>query len=336
MQRASTDDTNDNDNTLTEQNPTQNPTPKRELNAIGIQLKHLLRNDTNNCRIKHAVDIEDYMKNVSRSLYPTNEKTIKQIYKHSEKHDERLITDLGVNYTLTEEYLQAFKKKMMDECDKLIHEVKVKKNKLKIMETAKINSTITLINNDERDKKIETECLKKISTLPDEIIRLISSFVLTNEVRLILIKTKYDNTLNNIMMKMNRGTLIRCIQQYVKNNNKLFKSIDCNGSKDGTLDNILKEYHFSRYRGDLDYSRRKTEQITKFITELEEMDKFIKLLQNIMDNRYKSNNETIDYLKQRLIRNYHTCIYISNKSIENAKNKRITRKETMQINQTTN
>ena len=65
------------------------------------------------------------------------------------------------------------------------------------------------------------------------------------------------------------------------------------------------------------------------------MDKFIKLLQNIMDNRYKSNNETIDYLKQRLIRNYHTCIYISNKSIENAKNKRIARKETMQIKQRT-
>ena len=67
-------------------------------------------------------------------------------------------------------------------------------------------------------------------------------------------------------MKMNRETLIRCIQQYDKNNNKLFKSIDCNGSKNGTLDNILKEYHFSRYRGDLDYSRRKTQQNTKFIT----------------------------------------------------------------------
>jgi hypothetical protein len=304
-------------------------TNDEQLNDVGIQLKRLLRNDYNNVRIKNATDIEDYMLIVSKSLYPTNEETVKNIYRYSEKGDEPCINDLKVNYKLTENYLQAFKIKMMNECDKLINEAKVKQVKLTKMENKKIEDTIVVINKNEKDTKIETEYLNRISILPDEIIQLIGSFTLTNDMRLKLIKSKYDSILNNIMMKLNVQNLNKFMQQYVKLNNKLF--IKISKSTSGKLDDLMKEYNFSRYKCIIDYSARKTTKITNFITELEDKYKFIYLLQNMMNNKYK---HTDNYLKEHLIHCYHTCIYISNKLIENSVKKRNVRKQNKLTQQT--
>jgi len=297
-------------------------TNDEDLNSVGIQLKRLLRNDYNNIRIKNATDIEDYMLMVSKSLYPTNEKTIKNIYTYSENGNEPCINDLKVNYKLTTEYLQAFKTKMMNECDKLIHEAKVKQVKLKKMENKKIEDTIAVINKSESETKIETDCLYKISTLPDEIIGLIGSFTLTNDIRLKLLKSKYDSILNNIMMKLNVKTLNKFIEQYVKMNNGLFQKID--EITNGNLDDLFKEYQFSRYKR-IHYSTRKSRKITNIITELEDKYKFIYLLQNMTNSRYIN---TQNYFKDHLIHCYQTCIYISNKSIENSVKKRNIRKQT--------
>jgi hypothetical protein len=210
---------------------------------------------------------------------------------------------------------------MMNECDKLIHEAKVKQVKLKKMENKKIEDTIAVINKSESETKIETDCLYKISTLPDEIIGLIGSFTLTNDIRLKLLKSKYDSILNNIMMKLNVKTLNKFIEQYVKMNNGLFQKID--KITNGNLDDLFKEYQFSRYKR-IDYSTRKSRKITKIITELEDKYKFIYLLQNMTNSRYIN---TQNYFKDHLIHCYQTCIYISNKSIENSVKKRNIRKQ---------
>lgn len=296
-------------------------TNDEQLDAVGIQLKHLLRNDFNNDRIKNATDIEDYMKKVSKSLYPKNEETIKNIYRYSEKGDEPCINDLNVNYNLTEKYLQAFKTKMMNECETLIQEVNVKQIKLKNIEKQKIEHTIIAIINNEKETKIETEHLNKISTLPDEIIRLIASFTITNDMRLKLIKSKYDSILKDILMKMNVQTLNKCIEQCRIMNNKVFKNI--NKITNGKLENLFKEYQFSTYKR-VDYSTRKTIKITDLITELFDKYKLINLLQNMLNNHYRN---TQNYLKHNLINCYHTCIYISKKCIENSVKARVNRKQ---------
>jgi len=287
------------------------------INEKGIQLKKLLGNHYNIVRIKNSKDIADYMTTISKSLYPSNENTIMNIYKYSMNEDESMINDLSFNYKLVEEYITAVKNKLITECNTILNDLQNKKEKLEMIKYNKIENTIAAIKKNDKDTKIEIDTLVRINQLPSEIKNLVSEYAMTNDLKIILFKSKYDDMgVHNIMMKMNMKYLNNCLKQNVLNKKILYNKI--HKLTNDRLNDLFEEYNFTRYNC-IDYTNPKTVKIATFLKELDDMYNLICMLNTMMNNKYR---KTQHYFKEYLLKCYHNCLYISNKSIENSITKR--------------
>jgi hypothetical protein len=281
---------------------------KSLLNKTGIKLTNLLRSDMNSIRIKNSSDIEDFIKLTQRSLYPSYEKTKIDIYNFTDNNDS-IISDLSLNYDLTEKYLHTFKSVMNNELNKIFKNVVIKKMKLKKIEEQKFQKKIETIKQNDKETKIERECLNKISILPNDIIRLIESYTLTPRLRLILIKQKYDNVMFNIIKKMNVKELNKFINKTHDMRKRIYIYL-CHNERSKNMTELLKEYDiFGNFF--ISTSITKTLKIKKILDNMDNHYKFLTLLQNM--NKY---SEICEKIIEHLIKCYNTYIYISNRTTE--------------------
>jgi hypothetical protein len=274
----------------------------------------------NNTRIKDSNDIDDFIKITQRSLYRSDEDTMINIYNHSDDNDnnESSINDLNLNYSLTEQYLHTFKSVMNNEVNKLIKNLLIKKEKLKEIEEKKFQNKIVKIQQNYKETKIETEYLTKISILPTDIIRLIESYMLTPEIRLILIKQKYDNDMFNIINKMNVKTLNTIIRNPSNERRRIYTYLRMQEPIQ-YFKELINEYNIrDNY---IRISIKKPFKIKHIIDNMNNHYNLLKLLQNT--NKY---NNVCREITTYLIKCYNTCIYVSNRSVENSLNKRKERK----------
>jgi len=297
---------------------------KSLLNKTGTKLTNLLRSDMNSIRIKNSSDIEDFLKLTQRSLYPSYEKTKIDIYKFTNENDS-IINDLSLNYSLNEKYLHTFKCVMNNELNKIIKNLVIKQEKLKEIEETKFQNKIETIKQNDKDTKIERECLNKISILPNDIIRLIESYMLTPELRLILIKQKYDNVMFNIIKKMNVKELNKFINKTHHMRKRIYIYL-CHNEPSKNITELLKEYDiFGNFF--ISTSITKTSKIKKILDNMDNHYKFLTLLQNI--NKY---SEICEKIRVHLIQCYNTYVYLSNRTTE----KNIIKRNEQKLNRQTN
>jgi len=282
---------------------------KSLLNKTGIKLTNLLRADMNSIRIKGSSDIDDFIKLTQRSLYPSIEETKINIYKFTDDND-RIINDLSLNYSLNEKYLHTFKTVMNNELNKIIKNLVIKQVKLKEIEEKKFQNKIETIIQNDKDTKIETEYLHKISTLPTDIIRLIESFMLTPSLRLILIKQKYDNEMFNIINKMNAKTLNTFINRPGNIRRRLHIYLQKQKFPTKYAYELIKEYNIGDYYH-INTSNKKSIKIKNIIDEMNNKHNLLKLLQNM--NKY---SELCEKITEHLIQCYNTYIYVSIRTTE--------------------
>jgi hypothetical protein len=283
---------------------------KTFLDKTGLKLKKLLFTDMNTTRIKDSKDIDCFIRITKRSLYPSNEESVLNIYKYSNDDDNtnNKINDLKENYNLTEKYLLAFKSVMNNELNKLLQEVNTKQETLKEMEEMKFQKKIKKILQQDKDTKTEAECLKRISMLPNDIIMLIESYALTPELRLTLIKQKYDTDMFNILNKMNVKSLNTFINQ--SNNIRTRKyTYLCIQQPMDYFDTLLTEFNIKNNR--VCVLGKKSSKIKSIVDDLSNYYNLLELLKNT--NKYSNVCRNIT---QNLIQTYNTYIYISNRTIE--------------------
>lgn len=283
---------------------------KSLLNKTGIKLKNLLLTDMNNTRIKDSNDIDDFIKITQRSLYRSDEETMINIYNHSDYNDNNEISihDLNQNYSLIEKYLHNFKCVMNNEVNKLIKNVLIKQEKLKEIEEKKIQNKIVKIQQNYKETKIETEYLIKISILPTDIIRLIESYILTPEIRLILIKQKYDNKLFNIINKMNVKALNTFIRDPGNVRRRMYTYLRMQEPRQYFYE-LINEYNTRD-----NYIRISIKKPFKIKSIIDNMNNYYKLL-ILLQNTNKYNNVCRE-ITTYLIKCYNTCIYVSNRKTE--------------------
>ena len=281
---------------------------KSLLNKTGIKLTNLLRADMNSIKIKNSSDIEDFIKVTQRSLYQSYEKTKIDIYNFTDDNDS-IINDLTLNYKLNEKYLHTFKTVMNNELNKIIKNLVIKQEKLKEIEEKKFQKKIETIIQNDKDTKIETEYLNKISILPNDIIRLIESYMLTPNMKLLLIKQKYDNEMFNIIKKMNVKELNKFINKTHNMRKKIYIYL-CHNEPSKNIPELLKEYDiFGNFF--ISTSINKTIKIKKILDNMDNHYKLLTLLQNM--NKY---SEICEKIIEHLIKCYNTYIYASNRANE--------------------
>ena len=284
---------------------------KKQLDKTGLKLKHLLITDMNGKRIKCSKDIEDFIKITQMSLYPSDEETMIDIYNFSNDNDnnDSIINDLKQNYYLTEKYLLTFKSIMNNEVNKLIKNLVIKKETLNEVEEKKLNNKIVKIKQNDKDTKLEGEILNRVSILPSDIINLIRGFVLTHEIRLLLIKQKYDNDIFNIINKMNATVLNKFINRPGNVRRDINRYLT-QQSQSKYFSELIKEYNI---RGHLyiNLSLKKPIKIKYLIDEMNNKYNLFKLLNNM--NKY---NDVCNKIIEHLIKCYNTYIYISNRTTE--------------------
>jgi len=283
---------------------------KSLLNKTGIKLKKLLFTDMNSIRIKDSSDIDDFIKITQRALYRSDEDTMINIYNHSDdnENNESNINDLNQNYSLIEKYLHNFKSVMNNEVNKIIKNLLIKQEKLKELEEKKFQNKIVKIQQNYKETKIETEYLNKISILPTDIIRLIESYMLTPEIRLILIKQKYDNEMFNIINKMNVKTLNTIIRNPSNERRRIYTYLRIQEPIQYFKDLI---YEYNIRESYVRISIKKPFKIKHIIDNMNNHYNLLKLLQNT--NKY---NNVCREITIYLIKCYNTYIYVSNRKIE--------------------
>jgi len=281
---------------------------KSLLNKTGVKIKNLLRADMNSIRIKGSNDIDDFIKLTQRSLYPSIEQTKINIYKFTDDNDS-IINDLRLNYSLNEKYLHTFKSVMNNELNKIIKNLVIKQEKLKEIEEQKFQNKIETIKQNDKETKIERECLNKISILPNDIIRLIESYMLRPNMRLLLIKQKYDNEMFNIIKKMN----VKELNKFINKTHNMRKSIYiylCHQQPIKNITELLKEYDiFCNFF--ISSSIKKSLKIKNILDNMNNHYKFLTFLQNM--NKY---SEICEKIIEHLIKCYNTYIYASNRANE--------------------
>ena len=281
---------------------------KSLLNKTGVKIKNLLRADMNSIRIKGSNDIDDFIKLTQRSLYPSYERTKIDIYNFTDDNDS-IINDLSLNYSLNEKYLHTFKTVMNNELNKIIKNLVIKQEKIKEIEEQKFQNKIETIKQNDKDTKIEREFLNKISILPNDIICLIESYMLTPKMRLLLIKQKYDNEMFNIIKKMN----VKELNKFINKTHNMRKSIYiylCHQQPIKNITELLKEYDiFGNFF--ISSSINKTLKIKNILDNMNNHYKFLTLLQNM--NKY---SEICEKIIEHLIKCYNTYIYVSNRANE--------------------
>lgn len=265
-----------------------------KLDDTGMKIK-LFYSHKMNGRPVSASEITNMFKNRMKDpLEFPDLKSLKERYIYeSEEGDETIRTDILYANTMALQYLDTMKELFLKNIHILKRSIAITNHNMEISKKKKETYIAKTKKQDASETIQETNILQKVKTMPDDIIRVIASFVFTPTMKICIKHMKF-------------GNLEEVFKQIYSNHASIFTRRFANKNGDIVLKMIRQMPVLSTYRSK-DYISRnhnKKDYITIFKREMENLQQLSKTLDRMNIPTYKRQ------LEEHILKTYHLLEYL--------------------------